>query len=252
MLFERLRTGLIAWVSCLVLSAGCATAPNSLGLDQLGRLRARPEIVVVHYEPPPLQAYGPPRGGLLGGIAEGLNVAAIILAPSAALLAGGMVSGEIARHQGEQLVAALGLEDPTLTVKTALIDRLKRDIALENLRPAARPLPYDRNTYRPDVIERLRKALGPVTALEFTAPFWNLTPAPSDPSRYRVLYMVGAAIWDLAEGDLLWAGFVQCTTLPSLYREIGAEGGARFRTDLKTMATECAGKLASQLAGGVR
>jgi len=228
------RAARVGFIAIAALTTACMSTPTRLDPDQLARLRQLPTIHVIHYAAAPLLAFGPndlnPRFG-----------------PALAILADNMIVYEQARYRGEQLATRLRLEDPTATVVQTVLDDLRQYAGFNNLRLASSRFPSDANTYIPDVIARLRQALGPVTALEFTAPTWILArAAPDDRIRYRVNYSIGARIWDLAEGDLLWTGSTLCATSPALYQ--AEVDGPSLRAELLAMADRCSSALTQQIA----
>lgn len=235
---------------------GCAAGVVGVQQSGLDRLRDQPEVLVVHYEPPPpFLVMQPRRVGRAMAIAAGVALFTLPIAlvdPVSPRLLGNHLQAEMEKAEGEAagdlLTREIPLQDPVVRVKDGLISGLSAEGGLGRIRPAATAMDSDD-------LKSLKHVLGSVTVFDVRTTNWGLYPHSIDPKTFLVLYSVKARLIRLDQEQVLWRGEVGCLFagdrrfgLPTL-DDLKADGGSLLKTLIAGSADNCVSSLLARFRG---
>jgi hypothetical protein len=257
----RTRVGSFSGSVCLILATtiavnGCAAAVTGVGESELAQRRNHPEVVAVHYQPPPRFLVAQPRSvGRAMALGTALAPFALLLGPLAHIVAPPMANAlqaEIERTEaeaaGEQLTTEIPLEDPVVRVKDLLISGLSAESGIGRIRPAATAMDSDD-------LKSLKQALGSVTVLDVRTTSWGLRPYVIDPKTFLAHYGVKTRLIRLDQEKVLWRAEIFCGFAgdrwfgaPTL-EDLSADGGALLKTTMAKAAENCVAPLLARFRG---
>ena len=216
---KNMRPAIVVLCGILVLSA-CATGQVSMTDAQRAEIRAAKSVNVVYH-----QLYGPVVQTAKDAVTFHFTMG----------LAGwDSIGGKIMKENR--------IEDPMLTMRNRLMDRLKTQGGMRNL-AASGPIPMDFAD-----IEKLRQHYGKGLYLQLIPGNWTIIYYASNWSKYRMIFGATARLVRADDGKILWSALCglnrdEGDKAPTL-EQLQANHAALLKTWTREAAWTCADTLA--------
>jgi hypothetical protein len=171
--------GLITFIlgGTMLLISGCATGPIAMNDAQRAEIRSAKTVNVIYH-------------GLLGPVVQTAKNA-VTFHFSMGLAGWDSIGAKIMKENG--------IEDPMLTARNRLVDRLKVEGGMKNLVASRETVPIDLEN-----VEKLRQRYGKGLYLQIIPGRWIIIYYASNWSKYHMIYGATARLVRADDGKILW------------------------------------------------